>query len=231
MADAPAPPSDTGHVPLGPWPRLAPEVQQDHADALLAALRGRRAVRSFADTPVPRALIETLIATAGTAPSGANHQPWFFACIESPALKRRIREAAEAEEQAFYAGRAGQEWLDALAPIGTDWRKPYLEIAPWLVVIFTQRRGGIHAGDDKKNYYIHESVGIATGMLLAAAHTAGLASLVHTPNPMQFLNGLCGRPETEKPFLILTLGYPAADATVPRHALVKKPLEAFASFL
>ena len=145
--------------------------------------------------------------------------------MNSAEKKREIRQAAEAEEREFYSGRAGEDWLDALAPIGTDADKPYMEIAPWLICIFAQRRGGVQAGETRKNYYINESVGIATGMLMTACHQAGLATLVHTPNPMKFLNGICDRPETEKPFLILVAGYPADDAMVPKHALVKKPLD------
>ena len=204
---------------------------QARAAAFHAVMQSRRSVRAFSSRPVPKEIIESCVLTAGSAPSGANHQPWFFACAGSDDIKKQIRKAAEEEERAFYAGRASEEWLDALAPIGTDADKPYMEIAPWLICIFAQRRGGISEGDDKKNYYIHESVGIATGMLIAACHNAGLATLVHTPNPMKFLNEICGRPASEKPFLILVAGYPAEDAQVPKHALVKKPLEAIASFL
>lgn len=192
----------------------------------------RHSCRDFAPTPVPRAIIEAAIAAAGTAPSGANHQPWHFAAISSPALKARIRAAAEAEEHAFYnQGKAPEDWRQALAPLGTDAKKPYLEIAPWLIAIFAQRRGGPRAGDAAKNYYINESVGIATGMLITALHTAGLATLTHTPNPMNFLNEICNRPASEKPWLLLIAGHPAAAATVPTHALIKKPLAEIASFL
>lgn len=220
------------HRPLGSDFPHYPEAQmQARAVAFHEAMQTRRSVRSFSDVAVPQAIIEHCVLTAGSAPSGANHQPWFFACVGSADKKAEIREAAEAEERAFYSGRAGQEWIDALAPIGTDADKPYMSIAPWLICIFAQRRGGVREGEDRKNYYIHESVGIATGMLIAACHNAGLATLVHTPNPMQFLNGICGRPETEKPFLILVAGHPAEDAQVPKHALVKKPLGEIASFL
>ena len=220
------------HEPLAAdFPSYPLEEMQARAAAFHEAMQSRRSVRAFSDRPVPREIIESCVRAAGTAPSGANHQPWFFACAGSSEIKQKIRSAAEEEERAFYAGRASEEWLDALAPIGTDADKPYMEIAPWLICIFAQRRGGVSEGEDKKNYYIHESVGIATGMLLAACHTAGLATLVHTPNPMKFLNELCGRPATEKPFLILVAGYPAEGAEVPKHALVKKPLEAIASFL
>ena len=220
------------HEPLAAdFPSYPLEEMQARANAFHRAMQSRRSVRAFSDRPVPREIIESCVRAAGTAPSGANHQPWFFACAGSSEIKQKIRAAAEEEERAFYAGRASEEWLDALAPIGTDADKPYMEIAPWLICIFAQRRGGMNAGDEKKNYYIHESVGIATGMLIAACHNAGLATLVHTPNPMKFLNEICGRPATEKPFLILVAGYPADGAEVPKHALVKKPLEAIASFL
>lgn len=220
------------HVPLSPdFPAYPIEEMRTRAEAFHAAMQSRRSVRAFSNRAVPKSIIEHCVLTAGSAPSGANHQPWFFACAGSNDIKQRIRVAAEEEERAFYSGRASEEWLDALAPIGTDADKPYMEIAPWLICIFAQRRGGVTKGDDKKNYYIHESVGIATGMLIAACHNAGLATLVHTPNPMKFLNEICGRPATEKPFLILVAGYPAEDAQVPKHALVKKPLESIASFL
>ena len=180
---------------------------------------------NFSDEPVAREVVETCIAAAGRAPSGANHQPWHFCLIGDQIMKQKIREAAEEEERAFYGGRASEEWLDALAPIGTDANKPFLEIAPWLIAIFAQRRGGIEAGMDKKNYYINESVGIASGFLLAALHDAGLSTLTHTPKPMNFLNEVLGRPSDEKPFLLVVVGKPAKDAMVPDHALVKKPLK------
>lgn len=220
------------HSPLSAdFPHYPEGEMQARAVAFHAAMQTRRSVRAFSDRPVPQVIIEHCVLTAGSAPSGANHQPWFFTCVGSHAKKAQIRAAAEAEEREFYAGRAGEAWLDALAPIGTDADKPYMEIAPWLICIFAQRKGGVREGEEKKNYYIHESVGIATGLLIAACHNAGLATLVHTPNPMKFLNGICGRPETEKPFLILVAGYPAKDAMVPKHALVKKPLGEVASFL
>jgi iodotyrosine deiodinase len=176
-------------------------------------------------------VIEQAVLAAGTAPSGANHQPWHFAIVSSPEAKRAIREAAETEERAFYAGKAGAEWLEALAPLGTDADKPYLEVAPWSIVVFGQRRGGLYPCDDKQNYYVTESVGIACGFLLLALHEAGLATLTHTPNPMGFLNELCGRPSHEKPVMVIVAGKPAADATVPAHALIKKPLEQIASWI
>jgi iodotyrosine deiodinase len=194
-------------------------------------LKTRRTCRHFSDAPVPRAVIENALLAAGTAPSGANHQPWHFAVIGSPEKKRALRIAAEEEERAFYAGKASEEWIDALAPLGTDANKPYLETAPWLIVIFGQRRGGINAGDDKQNYYVNESVGIATGFLIAALHDAGLATLTHTPNPMKFLNQLCERPANEKPMMVLVAGLPADNATVPVHATIKKPLDQISSWL
>lgn len=218
-------------IPYAALPAYDPAEQVARASAFYAALKTRRTCRHFDDRPVPRAVIEQALLAAGTAPSGANHQPWHFAVIGSPDKKRALREAAEAEEKAFYESRASQEWLDALAPLGTDADKPYLQIAPWLIVIFGQRRGGMNAGDDKQNYYVNESVGIATGFVIAALHDAGLATLTHTPNPMKFLNCLCDRPATEKPMMVLVVGHPAADATVPVHATMKKPLDQISSWL
>jgi iodotyrosine deiodinase len=185
----------------------------------------RHTVRDFSDRPVPREIIETAVATAGRAPSGANHQPWFFAAVQDAGLKARIRAEAEAEEEKFYEGGAGDEWLKALEPIGTDASKPHLEIAPWLIVIFAQRWGEFDDGERFKNYYVPESVGIATGFLIAALHQAGLVCLTHTPNPMKFLNGALDRPASEKPVMILAVGHPAATATVPAVAKMKKPIE------
>lgn len=217
-----------------PWPGLplySPEEMIARTRAFYERARTRRTCRFFAPDPVPREVIENAILAAGTAPSGANHQPWHFAVISSPELKRQLREAAEAEERAFYAGKAGDEWLDALAPLGTDADKPYLEVAPWHIVVFGQRKGGIEPGEQKQNYYVTESVGIACGILLLALHEAGLATLTHTPNPMGFLNRLCGRPASEKPVMVIVAGRPAPDATVPEHALLKKPLDRISSWL
>lgn len=212
-----------------------PELPDTIALARARAFRDRqglrRTCRSFSDTAVPRAIIETAIEAAGSAPSGANHQPWHFAAVSSPQVKRAIREAAEAEERAFYGGKAGEEWLGALAPLGTGWEKPFLEIAPWLIVAFAQRRGGIAEDGRTRNYYVTESVGIACGMLIAALTEAGLATLTHTPSPMGFLRRICGRPAWEKPMMIVVAGHPAPDATVPPHALRKKPLNQIASWL
>lgn len=213
------------HLPLQDYQEYPPAEMLARAQAFYEEIKRRHTVRDFSDRPVAREVIENAIATAGTAPNGANHQPWHFVAISSLEVKQKIREAAEAEEQAFYDGRAGEEWLDALRPIGTDAHKPFLESAPWLIAIFAQKRGGIEKEDDRKNYYVTESVGIATGFLIAALHEAGLATLTHTPAPMTFLREICGRPTTEKPFLLLVVGYPAEGATVPAHALKKKPLE------
>lgn len=188
-------------------------------------MKRRHTVRDYADRPVARDVIEACIRTAGTAPSGANHQPWHFVAIADPALKKRIRQAAEEEERHFYDGGAGDEWLKALEPIGTNDQKPHLEDAPWLIVIFSQRWGQFDDGVRFKNYYVPESTGIATGFLLAALHHAGLVSLTHTPNPMKFLNRMLGRPDHEKPIMIVAVGHPAADAKVPEVAKIKKPIE------
>lgn len=209
---------------LGDHIERSDEDMARRAAAFFDEIRRRHTVRDFTDKPVPQEVMESCIAAAGRAPSGANHQPWFFGLIGDPKLKREIRLAAEEEERAFYGGRAGEEWLDALAPIGTDDKKPFLETAPWLIAVFAQRRGGVAAGLDLKNYYIHESVGIACGFLIAALHHAGLAVLTHTPNPMSFLNDKLGRPATEKPYLLIVAGRPAPDAKVPDHALIKKSL-------
>jgi nitroreductase len=209
---------------------LPDRVQKDDAEALAAAadflayMRKRHSVRDYSHRPVPEAVIAACIAAAGTAPSGANHQPWHFVAISDPAMKARIREGAEEEERAFYQGGAGDEWLAALEPIGTGVSKPHLTDAPWLIVIFAQRYGVTTDGDRYKNYYVPESVGIATGMLITAIHHAGLVCLEHTPNPMKFLGPLCGRPDHEKPVMILPVGYPAETATVPEVAKRKKPL-------
>lgn len=194
---------------------VEPAESISRAQAFLASMRRRRTVRDFADAPVPREIIEQAVLTAGTAPSGANQQPWTFACISDPDVKRRIREAAEEEEKAFYAGRAGEEWLQALSHLGTNWQKPFLETAPWLIAIFGQRWGTDSEGQKIKHYYVPESVGIATGFLIASLHNAGLATLTHTPSPMGFLNGICNRPESEKAYILLVVGYPAKDCQVP----------------
>lgn len=218
-------------VPYEALPQLSDDERVRHAREFREQIASRRSCRMFSDAPVPREVIEEAILAAGTAPSGANHQPWHFAVVSSPELKHRIRVEAEKEEAAFYAGKAGQEWLEALAPLGTDEDKSYLETAPWLIVVFGQRRGGIGPGDEKTNYYVTESVGIACGFLLAALHRAGLATLTHTPSPMGFLRSICDRPAHEKPIMVIVAGLPAADAAVPTHALKKKPLEQISSWL
>lgn len=222
MTDKPA------TIPLMFHERPAPEMQA-RAEAFLALMQRRRTVRDFSNRPVPRDLIETALKTAGTAPSGANQQPWSFACISSQALKKRIRDGAEEEERAFYAGRAGKEWLDALSHLGTDANKPFLETAPWLIVIFARRWGIGPNGEKVKHYYVPESVGIATGFLIAALHGAGLATLTHTPAPMNFLNEICGRPDEEKAVILLVVGYPEDGAEVPD--ITRKPLAEIATFL
>lgn len=217
--------------PLADFRTYPPEEMQARARAFYEDLRRRRTVRAFSAEPVPRSVIEDALRAAGTAPSGANMQPWHFAVIVNPDVKRRIREAAEAEEQEFYARRASPEWLAALQPLGTDADKPFLELAPVLIAIFAQRSSRTPGGDKIKNYYVTESAGIATGFLIAALHHAGLVTLTHTPSPMGFLNAICGRPETEKPFLLLVAGYPADGCTVPRAGGIKKPLEEISTWL
>lgn len=184
------------------------------SEAFFREMNTRRSVRAFSDEPVPKAVIEHLIAAASTAPSGAHKQPWTFCAVSDPALKRQIREAAEAEEYRSYHGRMSDEWLQDLAPLGTDWQKPFLEIAPWLVIVF-RRSFEWENGKKHQNYYVQESVGLACGFFLAAVHQAGLAALTHTPSPMDFLTRLLNRPDNERPFLLIPVGYPAPDATVP----------------
>lgn len=217
-------------IPLPDYVELPPDEMQARAEAFLADIKRRHTVRDFSDRPVPRALIETCLKAAGVAPSGANHQPWHFSVIGNPAMKKRIRDAAEEEERAFYEGRAGAEWLAALKPLGTDPNKPFLETAPWLICIFGARRSVSADGVRRKNYYVPESVSIAAGFLIAALHRSGLATLTHTPAPMGFLNEICQRPADDKPYILLVTGYPAADATIPRHATEKKPLDEIATF-
>lgn len=223
--------SDYPKLPYPALPALSDAEREAHALATYEILQSRRTCREFAPTQVPRAVIEAALLAAGTAPSGANHQPWHFAVVSSPEKRRAIREGAEVEERAFYAGKAGKEWLEALAPLGTDESKPFLEAAPWLIAVFSQRRGGPQPGDNRQNYYVTESVGIAVGMLLSALHAAGLATLTHTPAPMKFLNRICNRPADEKPLLLVVVGHPAPDATVPVHAVQRKPLDQISSWL
>ena len=211
-------------IPLPDRTSLSESEMMIAAQGYYEKMLGRHSVRDFSDKAVPREIIETCIKTAGTAPSGANHQPWHFVAIQDADKKRQIRLAAEEEERAFYAGGGGDEWIKALEPIGTGPEKPHLEIAPWLIVIFAQRYGEFDDGTRYKNYYVNESVGIATGFLLSALHQAGLVSLTHTPNPMKFLNGLLDRPSSEKPVMIIPVGFPSDGATVPAVAKIKKPL-------
>ena len=218
-----------GEVRYQPLP-LPDRVQKPEAQALQDVtafrdlMRRRHSVRQFARDPVPEAIITACIEAAATAPSGANHQPWHFAAISNPVMRAQIRAAAEDEERAFYAGGAGDEWLAPLEPIGTGVDKSHLTDAPWLIVVFAQRYGLTDDGARYKNYYVPESVGIATGFLIAAIHHAGLVCLEHTPNPMKFLPDLCKRGPQEKAVMILPVGYPADDATVPAVAKRKKPL-------
>lgn len=214
-------------VPLQ-FERLPEDQMCQEARAFYQRMRLRRSVRDFAPDPVPREVIEQALLAAGTAPSGANKQPWHFAVVTDPAIKRDIRIAAEAEEREFYQRRAPQEWLQDLAPLGTDDQKPFLETAPVLIGIFLQK---FNAGDDggkHKNYYTSESVGIATGLLISALHLAGLATLTHTPSPMKFLNTILKRPSDERPYILLVVGYPAAGVTVPN--ITKQPLANISSF-
>ncbi len=212
--------------------RELPEAEmQARARAFHEEMRRRRTVRDFSARPVPRDIIETCLAAAGTAPNGANLQPWHFAVIGDPGVKRRIRETAEAEEREFYRYKAPQAWLDALAPLGTDEHKPFLETAPWLIAIFAVNSFAGTDGARHQTYYAKESTGIACGFLIAALHHAGLATLTHTPSPMNFLNDSCGRPAHEKPFLLLVVGYPADGAQVPAMAAQKKPLADITTWL
>jgi len=213
------------HLPLPDRWDLTDEQMLERAEAALARLRRRHTIRAFSDRPVPRAVVERCIAAAATAPSGANQQPWRFVLIGPGPLRTELRAAAEAEEREFYAGRAGEAWLDALTPLGTDADKPFLETAPWLIAIFGQRHGVDATGGKIKHYYVPESVGIATGFLIAALNEAGLATLTHTPSPMGFLNTALGRPDHEKPYILLVVGHPAPDATVPAHAKTKLALD------
>jgi len=210
--------------------RRLPEAEmQERAAAFHQQLRGRRSVRDYSDRDVPPDVIENCLLAAGSAPSGANKQPWHFAVVTDPTVKQRIREAAEEEERAFYTQRASEEWLNDLAPLGTDANKPFLEIAPCLIAIFSQSYQLDSEGQKHLNYYVTESVGIATGFLIAAIHNAGLACLTHTPSPMRFLNEILGRPSNERPFLLLVVGYPTEDAQVP--VIAKKPLSGIATFI
>ena len=216
-------------IPLDGYQQYTDEEMIRRAHAFYDSMRRRRTVRDFSSRAVPREVIENCLRTAGSAPSGANMQPWHFVVVSDPDIKRAIREAAEEEERRFYSQRATPEWLEALAPLGTDEHKPFLETAPYLIVIFAQSYGVDEEGRRIRHYYVQESVGIATGLLIAAVHNAGLVSLTHTPSPMGFLNELLERPSNERPFLILVVGYPAKDARVPD--ISKKSLDEIVTFL
>lgn len=218
------------HIPMSNLPRHKPHVHYQPANDPLTEsrrfyeiMKHRRSVRLFSDRPVPREVIETVIAAAGTAPSGANKQPWRFVAVQDPAIKREIREGAEVEEREFYSRRASETWLRDLRAIGTDEHKPFLEVAPWLIVVFKLMKDDLLQNDSDQVYYVNESVGIACGLLLAAAHHAGLATLTHTPSPMKFLAGILNRPEYERPYLLIPVGYPAEGCVVPD--IQRKPLE------
>ena len=217
-------------VPLNAYVEYPAAEMLTRARGFADGMQRRRTVRDFSDRPVPRVLIEDCLRAAGSAPSGANQQPWHFVAVSDPAVKHRIREAAEAEEREFYEHRAPPEWLEVLQPLGTDASKPFLEVAPWLIAVFIRRFERLPDGSKRKHYYTDESVGLATGLLLAAIHHAGLVSLTHTPSPMKFLNEILGRAkDIERPFLLLVVGYPAADAKVPD--ISRKPLAEIATFV
>ena len=220
----------SGFKPYAP-PRRPPEEMRVRAADVLARLDGRRSVRHFAPDPVPRELIEAAIRAASTAPSGAHRQPWRFVAVSDPGIKARIREATEAEERRSYEERMPGEWLEAIEPMGTDWVKPYLDVAPWLVVVFELpwEPDASSPTGRRKNYYVRESVGIACGLFIAALHHIGLATLTHTPSPMGFLSEVLGRPPHERPFMLFPVGHPASDAVVPD--LRRKGLEEIAEFV
>ena len=216
-------------IPYSSYREYSVKEMRERARTFHTELQRRRTIRTFSTRPVPREIIEECIRAAGTAPNGANMQPWHFVVVRDPDVKKQIRKGAEKEEREFYERRASKEWLEALAPLGTDWRKPFLEEAPYLIVIFGLRNTILPDGTRLKNYYVTESVGIATGMLITALHHAGLASLTHTPSPMGFLNKILKRPANERPFLVLVVGYPAQGTTVP--AISKKSLDEIATFI
>ncbi len=221
--------SDHPTTPLSGYREYPIEEMRERLKEFYAQVNRRRTVREFSNRPVPRDIIETALAAAGTAPSGANLQPWHFVVVSGPETKKKIRVAAEAEEKEFYEHRASAEWLAALEPLGTDSDKPFLETAPYLIAVFLQKFGKLPDGRKVKHYYPVESTGLATGILITALHHAGLATLTHTPSPMKFLNEILDRPTSERPFLLLVVGYPADDAEVPD--IGRKPLEEFTSFV
>ena len=221
--------TDHPTVPLDSYREYPIEEMRERIERFYADMARRRTVREFSDRPVPRDIIETALKTAGTAPSGANLQPWHFVVVSNADTKQKIRGAAEAEEREFYEHRASPEWLAALEPLGTDSSKPFLETAPYLIAVFLQKYGRLEDGRKVKHYYPMESTGLATGMLITALHRAGLATLTHTPSPMKFLNQILGRPVSERPFLLLVVGYPADDAQVPD--ISRKNLDDFTTFI
>lgn len=215
-------------IPLPDYQEYSEDEMRQRAQDFYQDIRKRRTVRDFSDRPVPKAVIEDCLRAAGTAPNGANLQPWHFVVVSDPEIKSTIRMEAEKEELEFYSGKAPQQWLDALEHLGTDEHKPFLETAPYLIVIMAESYSVGPLGEKTKNYYVKESVGIATGFLISAIHNAGLVSLTHTPSPMGFLNEILDRPKNESPYLILVVGYPAEDAEIPE--ITKKPLDEFVSF-
>ncbi|MFD2204311.1 nitroreductase family protein [Kiloniella antarctica] len=218
-------------VPFSGLPNYSPTEMENRSNEFLKLMQGRRTIRDFSSKPVARGIIENAVRSAGLAPSGANRQPWHFVIVSNPVLKRKIREAAEAEEQEFYAGKAGEQWLKDLSSLGTDSNKPFLEIAPYLIVVFQQNYDvDQETGEKIKHYYIQESVGLASGFLITALHNAGLGTLTHTPSPMGFLRDILGRPKHEKPVMIIVAGHPAEDASVPEEAMNKKDLNVITSW-
>ena len=221
--------SKPNFIPLSSFNQYSENEMLKRSEAFYEDIKRRRTVRDFSDQQVPREIIESCIKAAGTAPNGANLQPWHFVVVSNTEVKKKIRIAAEEEEKEFYSNRAPKEWLDALEPLGTDENKPFLETAPYLIAIFYKSYDQLLDGRQVKQYYAIESTGIATGILITAIHNAGLVSLTHTPSPMNFLNEILGRPKNEKPFLLLVVGYPAGDAKVPD--IKKKSLQEIASFV
>ncbi len=221
--------TENNFVPHDDYEKYPVEEMRSRAQSFYNDLKRRRTVRDFSSEDIPRDIIEQCLRAAGTAPNGANMQPWHFVVVQDAEVKSEIRKAAEEEEREFYENRASDEWLKALEPLGTDSQKAFLEEAPYLIAIFSESYGITEQGDKVQNYYVKESVGIATGMLITALHNAGLASLTHTPSPMGFLNDILERPKNERPFLLLVVGYPKEDATVPR--ITKKPLNEIATFI
>jgi nitroreductase len=220
---------ETNFIPYSSYKSYPIEEMQKRSEEFFTDIQRRRTIRDFSSEPVPKEIIENCLRAAGTAPSGANRQPWHFSVVSNLETKKKIREAAEEEEKKFYSGRAPDEWLEALEPLGTDENKPFLEVAPYLIVIFSEAYGLDAQSEKIKNYYVSESVGIATGILITALHNAGLATLTHTPSPMNFLRKILGRGENERAFLILVTGFPSENAIVPN--IAKKNLEEYSTFL